>query len=58
MKCAEPDEEPSPHSHLCQVAEKQRHHGAERDPERPPEFGRAERAVTDKADAGQQNGCA
>ena len=30
LECAEPDEEPSPQSHLCQMAEQQRHHGAER----------------------------
>jgi len=37
------------------VAKEQRQHGAERDPERPPELGQAPRAATDDADASQHN---
>src|SRR6516165_7115046 len=56
LERAEQDEEPSPQSDLRQVAKEQRHHGADRDPECPPELGRAPRAATDEADAGEKNG--
>src|SRR5215831_5748606 len=38
------------------MTEEQRHHGAERDPECPPQLGSAACAATDESDAGEDNG--